>query len=188
MPMKPISAEAVVWVERLHGVTDELTRPVAERHASRLRCREGCADCCTDGLTAFTIEAARIVAKHGPLLERGAPHPPGACAFLDERGSCRIYEERPYVCRTQGLPLRWLDEEEDDEGLVVVERRDVCPKNDDEDVALEAMAPDDLFTLGPVEQRLLARQLEEDGGKAERVTLRSLFAASDERVRLPILR
>lgn len=187
--MKAITAETVGWVERLHGVTDELTRPVAEKHAARLRCREGCADCCTDGLTAFTIEAARIVAKHGALLEAGTPHPPGACAFLDARGSCRIYEERPYVCRTQGLPLRWLDEEEDDDGgVAVVERRDVCPKNDDEEMPLEGMEPEDLFTLGPLEQRLLARQLDHDGGTAERVELRSLFAVSRDRVRLPILR
>lgn len=32
------------------------------------------------------------------------------CPALDARGACRIYEHRPLVCRTFGLPLRNADE------------------------------------------------------------------------------
>ena len=51
-----------------------------------------------------------IRAEQAELLGKGRPHPPGACAFLDGEGACRVYDSRPYRCRTQGLPLRWFDE------------------------------------------------------------------------------
>ena len=44
-----------------------------------------------------------------PEVLRSEPHPPGACAMLDADGACRVYAARPYVCRTQGLPLRWAE-------------------------------------------------------------------------------
>lgn len=101
----------------------------------------------------FEVEAAPIRAHHAALLDEGVPHATGGCAFLDEAGACRIYEHRPYVCRTQGLPLRWLDEQD---GLPV-ELRDICPLNEDGE-AVEAIAEDDCFTLGPIEERLAEMQ------------------------------
>lgn len=168
------------WVERLHAVVDEVAAPVASANAERLACRRGCSDCCTDGLTVFAIEAAVIRRRHPELLERGAPHPAGGCAFLDAEGGCRIYESRPYVCRTQGLPLRWLTDDADTDEIV--ECRDICPKNVDGGPPLEELAPEACFPLGPFEQRLADRQraTSERGGRgdqrAERVELRRLFA------------
>ncbi|MEO6418158.1 MAG: YkgJ family cysteine cluster protein, partial [Polyangiaceae bacterium] len=79
-------------------------------HEARLACKRGCSACCVDELTVFEVEAAPIRLRHAELLATGAPHVEGACAFLDDEGACRIYAERPYVCRTQGLPLRWVEE------------------------------------------------------------------------------
>lgn len=164
------------WVEKLHEVVDELAAPVAEANAKRLRCRAGCSDCCTDGLTVFSIEAELIQRHHAALLHEGRPHPEGACAFLDAEGRCRIYAQRPYVCRTQGLPLRWLDEE----GGEVFESRDICPKNIDGGPPLEELAASECWTLGPFEERLAAKQ-----ATGERVPLRSLFTFG--RRHLPVL-
>jgi Fe-S-cluster containining protein len=176
--------EAIAWVERLHEVIDELTAPLVRRHAKRLACREGCSGCCADGLTVFAIEAARIAKRHANLIADAEPHPEGGCAFLDAEGGCRVYDARPYVCRTQGLPLRWL-EREDGEAF---EARDVCPKNL-EGVALEDLAADECWTLGPIEQRLAERQAAIDGGAGERVALRDMFArSSSARRRLPVVR
>jgi Fe-S-cluster containining protein len=171
---------AVYWVERLHGVVDELAAPIARVHGARLHCRQGCTGCCADGLSVFAIEAALIARHHGELLAEGEPSAEGACAFLDDAGACRIYAQRPYVCRTQGLPLRWL--EQDEEGPAEV--RDICPLNL-EGPALEELAADECWTIGPFEERLAARESAIDGGRGERIALRSLFAGG--RRRLPVV-
>ena len=161
-------------VGALHDEVDRDAAALAERHRGRLRCGRGCHACCVDDLTVFEVEAERIRAGHAELLRSGRPHPPGACAFLGDAGECRIYPDRPYVCRTQGLPLRWLEEGPGDEA---VERRDICPLNE-EGEPLEALHPGDCWTIGPVEDRLRRLQETHDGGTGRRVPLRSLFARS----------
>lgn len=164
--------KAVGYVAELHKVVDGLVAPLEATHQARLQCRRGCSGCCVDGLTVFEVEAELIRARHAALLEGGEPHPPGRCAFLDEAGACRIYESRPYVCRTQGLPLRWV--EETDTGAVV-ENRDICPLNADGEPALEALPAAECWSIGPVEERLRAVQEKLDGGEGRRVALRSLL-------------
>lgn len=182
---RSVPAEAIDWVERLHALVDEARAPVERANAGRLRCRAGCADCCADGLTVFTIEAAVIRRHHADLLASGEPHRPGACALLGPDGRCRVYEHRPYVCRTQGLPLRWLEEDEV-EGEIV-ESRDVCPLNVDGGPPLEELAADECWTIGPFEERLAGRQASVDDGEGERVSLRALFTSGGARRRLPVL-
>ncbi len=178
--MSDVPAEAIDWVERVHAVVDELTHPITASHGARLRCKSGCNACCSDALTVYAIEAAVIQRHHAELLETGDPASEGACAFLDDTGACRIYEHRPYVCRTQGLPLRWLERDEIDDSPV--EARDVCPLNADGGPPLEELAAEECWTLGPFEERLGKRQAVVDGIEAceprepRRVALRSLFA------------
>ena len=74
------------------------------------------------------------------------------------------------MCRTQGLPLRWIDELEDGSPA---ELRDICPLND-EGVPIEALDAEDCWTLGPVEERL-ARLQAATGEPGRRVALRGLF-------------
>ena len=125
-----------------------------------------------DELTVFGVEAERIRRAASFLLEHDSPHPPGACALLNADGSCRAYAERPYVCRTQGLPLRWFDELR--AGGVVVERRDICPLNA-EGPSIEALDESDCWTIGPPESRLAAIQRRFGAGRLARVRLRTLF-------------
>jgi hypothetical protein len=153
-------------LETLHGEIDELARVIAGRHAGRLRCAPGCRRCCVDGITVFEIEAALILRRHSEMLRSGSPGNSGACPFLDERDLCRVYPQRPYVCRTQGLPLRWVEE---------YEYRDICPLNDDADRPLQSLDEADCWTIGPFEHRLAALQREYGGGSLRRVALRDLF-------------
>lgn len=162
-------------LERLHAEVDERARSLSEVHAERLQCRRGCSACCVDGLTVFEVEAERIRRRRAELLETAAPGAQGGCAFLDNDGACRVYEDRPYVCRTQGLPLRWLDETDDGE---TVEWRDVCPLNE-EGEPIEELPEDECWTLGPFEHRLARLQAAYDGGRMKRVALRDLFAAGE---------
>lgn len=144
---------------------------VTERGGMRLRCCPGCRTCCVDELTVFEVEAENIRRRHAGLLRQGSPHPEGACAFLDEAGECRIYEHRPYVCRTQGLPLRWIEEGDDEEPY---EMRDICPLNEEGCDLLE-LDPESCWTIGPFEEQLREIQSACRDGSLDRVSLRSLF-------------
>lgn len=165
----------------LYHDVDSASGPLVILHEGRLQCRRGCCDCCVDDLTVFEVEAQNIRRRHEALLETERPHPRGACAFLDEAGACRIYADRPYVCRTQGLPLRWLDEDETGE---FVEYRDICPLNDspesDQYDPIEDLPAGECWTIGPIEERLARLQLQQGNGQLTRVPLRSLFRHSEE--------
>ncbi len=157
-------------LELLHDAIDRRARDVGEQNRDRLQCRRGCCSCCIDDLTVFEVEASRIVRAHAALLRQGSPHPVGACAFLDAEGACRIYADRPYVCRTQGLPMRWY---ESDSGEAT-ELRDICELN----VAgepIEELPESACWEIGPTESALAGLQREFDGGVGRRVSLRSLF-------------
>ena len=172
----PIPAQIQAYVAQLHALTDQLLAPVEAANTERLTCRLGCASCCVDDITVFEVEADRIVgALGGAALEAG---PPGGCALLDDSGACRVYAVRPYVCRTQGLPLRWGEDTPDGP----VEHRDICPLNE-EGPAIESLPAEACWTLGPVEARLAAAQRTAQTARGEpedaplrRVALRDLLA------------
>ncbi len=158
-------------VGRLHAAVDHMTAQTRAALQAPLACQRGCSGCCQDGLTVFEVEAERI-RREAPIWRSGQrPGPEGACAFLDAEGACRIYAVRPYVCRTQGLPLRWFEED----GEEVVEGRDICPLNAPA-VDLIALAEGACWTIGPVEERLASLQ-QAWGGGLRRVALRALFEA-----------
>jgi len=136
----------------LHGEIDALAAQLERFHEARLQCRRGCSGCCVDDITVFEIEAERIRAEQSELLRHEQPHPAGACAFLDAEGACRIYASRPYVCRTQGLPIRWLETAADGG---TVEYRDICELNI-EGPLITDLKPGQCWTIGPTESKLFA--------------------------------
>lgn len=168
-----MGSETVAAVLRIHADVDRRAVLLHARHAARLQCRRGCASCCVDDLSVFEIEAEIIRTRAANVL-REPPHPAGACAFLDPHGACRIYPHRPYVCRTQGLPLRWIDFDDPEAGG---ERRDICPLNES-DEPLAALPADTCWELGPTEGQLAGLQAAHDGGALRRVRLRALFSTS----------
>lgn len=166
---------AVAFVTKLHDIIDELTLPIQVRHAARLHCQKGCSACCADELTVFDVEAERIRREVGATLFGATAATAGQCAFLDQEGACRIYAWRPYVCRTQGLPLRWLEPsaitpDEPDE------YRDIRPLNIVEGEPVTLMEPGEMWTIGPFESKLA--ELQEAFAPQERfarTALRDLF-------------
>ena len=156
---------------RLYEEVDRGVQQLSTLHATRLVCRKGCHDCCVEGVTVFEVEAENIRRRHAEFLVEASPHPEGACAFLDPAGACRIYEHRPYVCRTQGLPLRWVEQLPDG---APVEMRDICPLNDRGE-PVETLPAQECWTIGYFEDRLARLQIAADGGELRRIALRAMF-------------
>ena len=153
-------------VASFHREVNVAVARLTEYHRDRLKCARGCCACCVDDISVFEVEAAHIRTHHAALLEEGTPHAPGACAFLDGDGACRIYAHRPYVCRTQGLPLRWIDDD------TAIEHRDICELNI-EGEPLSELDMDEMWTIGPTEIEL--QRLQDRQGDQRRVALRDLF-------------
>ena len=91
------------------------------RSPDAMQCRVGCSRCCHQRFGVFEVEAHRVraalarLARTDPALRervrRQADDPEALhhCALLvDDR--CAVYEERPLICRTHGLPTRVVDE------------------------------------------------------------------------------
>ena len=98
-------------------------------HGEHVTCAEGCHSCCHPSLTLSEVEARLISAHlqaHPSLrqrtlkLERDNPHDGARCAFLNERGRCEIYEVRPVVCRSFGVPLIQIEDPRSGEASLAI--------------------------------------------------------------------
>lgn len=99
-------------------------------YGNDLVCRKGCSSCCRH-LSLFPVEAMHIrFAIDGlddeiiEIIRKKAvdliDEPDGECPLLDE-GLCLLYQVRPIICRTHGLPVLVRS----DQGTAV----DYCPLN-----------------------------------------------------------
>ncbi len=157
-------------LQAFYKKVDQQVRPLERLNQKRLHCKAGCADCCLDGITVFEVEADYIK-QMAPEVLKQPPHPKGKCAFLDGKDHCRIYPFRPYVCRTQGLPLRWF---EYNESGLKIEYRDICPLNDT-GTDLQFLDDKYFWEIGPLEQELADMQQKFKNGRMKRIPLRELF-------------
>ena len=158
-------------LKKFYAAVDKKAAALEKIHAARLNCKKGCSSCCVDDIGVFKIEAENIKQNHPDILKQEKPHENGKCAFLDADGGCRIYENRPYVCRTQGLPFSWFDEFE----TQLVEFRDICPLNEAGE-PIENLPEKDCWTIGEFEARLAELQKKFGGGRLDRIKLRDLFS------------
>jgi uncharacterized protein len=103
---------AVSRLAELTWKVDAFFARVTDRHGSDMQCATGCSDCCHVQLTITAVEAAAIrahVATWPSELRRDlANMEPGSdrCAALDSAGKCKVYDARPLVCRSHGVPIR----------------------------------------------------------------------------------
>jgi hypothetical protein len=101
-------------VSRLGELTqkvDAFFARVAGRHGTDMQCHTGCSDCCHVRLTITWVEAAAIRAYVAGLpgharAALASSGPADRCAALDAAGRCKIYDARPLVCRSHGVPIR----------------------------------------------------------------------------------
>lgn len=106
--MPPLDTVQKTLYLKLTADIDSLTKKLTlERFPKTLKCRPGCAECCMQ-FSVLPLEAALIqehLTGRPPLLSQEDT----VCALL-ENNKCSIYHTRPIICRTQGLPLAYVDE------------------------------------------------------------------------------
>lgn len=92
---------------------DEVSHKLSNKHKSYIQCKKGCDLCCMD-YSILPIEFKYIEDKlrranfkpEQPSSESGS----GNCIFLKNH-ICTIYEHRPVICRTHGLPLLYTNDD-----------------------------------------------------------------------------
>ncbi len=106
------------------------------RSPAAFQCGPGCESCCHVRIGVFTVEAAPIrdalarLATTDPALRTRVRHqaddPEHAerCALLVD-GRCSVYDARPLICRSHGLPIAAADPGDPAAPL----RLDHCPLN-----------------------------------------------------------
>lgn len=127
---------------------------------------------------------ARVEAQAREVIVREAQGETVACPLLlDDR--CSIYESRPLICRTQGLPL--LMEAEDGEQEI-----DFCPLNFTEAGAVDDLDENHLAPLDQLNLRLALVNLQHcretglaDGASGERVKMADIALESQTSIANP---
>lgn len=102
---------------------DQYSKEWSESPPFELSCQPGCDECCQARLTLFAVEVAAISRSLTERKDFTIPDPKnnGRCPFL-ENSRCSIYSLRPIICRTQGYPFVY----EDDDGQMA---SDICFHN-----------------------------------------------------------
>lgn len=104
-----MSSTDAFWEYR--KVRNELTKTCTKlhhHHREHTKCRKGCDECCIN----FSVLAVEFFS----ILDSIKDHPPkmnlsddSKCLFLVDH-ACQIYDHRPYICRSHGLPILNMDE------------------------------------------------------------------------------
>ena len=120
MPPAPLSIADLLhrYAALVSRLDAEITR-VAALHDGRLLCRAGCDSCCgrfslslvetqalRAAMSALPADLRRMVREAAALQDPAAPCP----LLLNRR--CAVYPHRPVICRTQGLPIGYIDHQQ----------------------------------------------------------------------------
>ena len=138
----------IAYLELVREIDQAVSQLAEGRLAGRIGCRPGCSSCCL-AFSVLPLEAAMLQQGILPPSPSAGLRQDGQCVFL-AGGLCSAYLHRPVICRTQGLPLAYIDE--------ALERIEVsaCPLNFAEDAVLEQ---EDLLFMDSFNERLAALNL-----------------------------
>lgn len=92
---------------------NKLSEKLTEKHQSHMQCRSGCDLCCMD----YSVLPLEFHYIREQLEKEGYPKPgsgnnpdSSTCIFLSNH-TCTIYNHRPVICRTHGLPLLYTNDD-----------------------------------------------------------------------------
>ena len=105
------------YYRQLVQQVDKWTAEMFQRYKPHLACRKGCDLCCQRKFSISSVEAYNVAALLRQLpaaVQEAVRKPKSSCAFLVD-GACSIYEGRPVICRTYGLPSLHRNEKSEGE-------------------------------------------------------------------------
>lgn len=88
-------------------IDTEIERISAGQLKNLIQCRPGCFECCVN-FSVFPLEAALLSEEMHEIGEL-IVNKDDLCRCLKDT-CCSIYPIRPIICRTQGIPLGYIDE------------------------------------------------------------------------------
>ncbi len=90
---------------------DTKVEHLSKIHSDHLQCKKGCDLCCMD-YKIFPVEFYSILKKlkSTSISLRRSKKAVNSCVFLKDH-ACTIYEHRPIICRTHGLPLIYMNDD-----------------------------------------------------------------------------
>jgi len=141
MDEKPFSQYAMLLAH-----IDTFCMRLTHMHGRNIACAPGCSACCGQVLDLLPVEFYYLQTSARNSALQGPPPAGGICPLLHE-GHCLLYDSRPVICRTHGMPL--LIEEN---GL---QRIDCCPENF-KNGALNTLSGDRLLHLERVNLLLVS--------------------------------
>ena len=151
--------DALAHLADLAGAVDEDFASIHARRGAFMECRVGCSDCCRARLSITRVEeaffllglAGRPEAERKELARRARDKTREMCPALDQEGRCQLYDSRPLICRSCGVPLRHRYE------VILVNPPviDVCDLNF-VDVTLESLSPEDVLEQTGLAAKLAA--------------------------------
>lgn len=109
--MGTIKDKHLAQYENLRNEIDRHVEFLEDVHRKDMKCENGCDMCCMD-YSVFPIEFHYVLNELGKSknkLPRLGKSENGSCIFLQDH-SCAIYEQRPIICRTHGLPLLFAND------------------------------------------------------------------------------
>ncbi|MDK9719052.1 MAG: YkgJ family cysteine cluster protein, partial [Trichlorobacter sp.] len=97
---------------RLLDKVDQLCEGITTLLGDALTCHAGCSSCCIS-ISVFPVEAAALIEAAGQLTSEQCqqrkhqlsnPQNEDCCPLLLD-DCCLLYQARPIICRTHGLPI-----------------------------------------------------------------------------------
>jgi Fe-S-cluster containining protein len=114
--------------KQLTARVDTLCNTIAAALGEQITCSAGCSSCCIP-ITVFPVEASALretleslPAKQAKKIRRHvSEHAEDKCCPLLFNHRCLMYEARPIICRTHGLPIIYTANDQ--------RNSDCCPLN-----------------------------------------------------------
>lgn len=96
--------------EELIREVDKLSNALSSTHKKHIACKKGCDLCCMNyKILPVEYFALKQALKNKPVDLQ--PSINNSCIFLKNH-ICQVYNSRPIICRTHGLPLLFMNEDQ----------------------------------------------------------------------------
>lgn len=154
----------------LRNEIDQLSEKLSALHNNHMQCKKGCDMCCMDyGILPIEFQYIKSQLQNDQWYNSSATEE--ECIFLKDH-LCQIYEHRPIICRTHGLPLLFMNADTEEWELSACELNFVGF----EDFGTENTIPMDKFNsrLFMLNEEFIQQDSTNSNGRFDLISVRDL--------------